>query len=102
MAHKYHAKPVTNDGWRFASTKEGNRYCELKLLAKASVINDLLLQPHFTFTVNGKAVFKYVADFEYIEAGKRIIEDVKGFKTPVYRLKKKLIEAQHGIKITEV
>jgi hypothetical protein len=30
-----------------------------------------------------------------------IVEDVKGFRTPLYKLKKKLIEQQHKIKITE-
>lgn len=36
------------------------------------------------------------------ERGARIVEDVKGFKTPVYRLKKKLVEALYGIQIREV
>jgi len=31
-----------------------------------------------------------------------VVEDVKGVKTPVYRLKKKLVEALHGITIQEI
>jgi hypothetical protein len=32
----------------------------------------------------------------------RVVEDVKGFKTPLYRWKKKHFEAQHGIQIREI
>jgi hypothetical protein len=101
--HKYGAKAVTIDGIRFASTKEGKRYAELKLLAKAGEINSLTLQPEFDFKVNGKKIFTYVADFSYFDRKDReIIEDVKGVRTPVYLLKKKLIESYHDIEITEI
>jgi hypothetical protein len=30
-----------------------------------------------------------------------VVEDVKGLPTPVYKLKKKLVEAQYGIQIRE-
>ncbi len=99
---KYRAKPVVIDGIRFASTKEGARYTELKMLQKTKKIYGLILQPKFPITINGKLCFKYAADFEYMEKGKRIIEDVKGVLTPVYRLKKKCVEAAYGVKITEV
>jgi len=54
--------------------------------------------------VKDRKVGEYRADFRYVEArtGKLIIEDVKGVKTAVYRLKKKLFEALYGIEITEV
>lgn len=42
----------------------------------------------------------YKADFQYIDTdGKTHVIDVKGVLTPVFRLKKKLIEAQHNIEI---
>jgi hypothetical protein len=47
-------------------------------------------------------MFRYYADFEYYENDEYIVEDVKGVKTSVYKLKKKLIEAQYKIRITEV
>lgn len=101
--HKYGAKVVTIDGVRFASTKEGKRYAELKLLARAGEINGLELQPRFPFHLNGELMFTYVADFAYYErGGKRIIEDTKGFRTPIFKLKKKIIETSFGITITEV
>jgi len=95
--HKYNAKKVrTADGKIFDSKKEAERYLELKMLERAGVISNLILQPKFllqeSFKYKGKtqrAIF-YIADFEYIKDGKRIAEDVKGVKTEVYKLKKKL------------
>ena len=94
--HKYNAKPIEFEGFKFASKKEFKRYLELKMLEKAGVISDLILQPKFllqeSFKYKGKtqrAIF-YIADFEYIQDGKRVVEDVKGVKTEVYKLKKKL------------
>lgn len=103
MRHsKYNAQKVTIDGITFASQAEGKRYAELRILEKANVISGLKLQPEFKVVVNGVYICTYRADFSYNESGKSVVEDVKGMKTPVYRLKKKLVEALHGIKITEV
>lgn len=102
---KYGAKPVVIDGVRFASQAEGRRYRELKLLEKAGHIIALRLQPSFVLLAgDGKTrVGRYVADFSYIDVKKGAMwEDVKGVRTPVYKLKKKLVEAQCGITITEV
>ena len=93
--HKYNAKLVEFDGFKFASKKELKRYLELKQLERAGVISNLILQPKFLLQEsfkrkeNHRAIF-YIADFEYIENGKRVVEDVKGVKTDVYQLKKKL------------
>jgi hypothetical protein len=56
--------------------------------------------------MNGKQVAYYKADFRYwdFKEKRTVIEDVKSpatAKNPVYRLKKKLVEAQYGITITE-
>jgi hypothetical protein len=104
--HKYGATAVTIDGIRFASKKEGKRYAELKLLAKAGEINALHVQPEFKVEINGRYVFTYIADFSYWQGdetgGRMHYEDVKGVRTPVYRLKKKIVEAVHSIEITEI
>lgn len=105
--HKYHAVPITVDGIRFASTKEGTRYRELRLLARAGEIWELELQPVFPLQVpvpGGCAqwVGNYVADFSYQTREGRVVEDVKGVKTPLYRWKKKHVEAQYGIRIIEL
>ena len=101
MAHKYRAKPIVIDNVRFASQREGNRYRELMLLFRAGAIRNLEIQPEFEFELKGKPIFRYIADFAYFEGERRVVEDVKGVKTPVYRLKKKLIEAQFNIQIME-
>jgi hypothetical protein len=99
---KYKAKPIVIDNQRFSSQKEGRRYLELKLLFRAREIFDLALQPEFEFKIDGEKVFSYFADFGYTEKdGTEVIEDCKGFRTPVYKLKRKLIEKQYGIRIRE-
>lgn len=111
--HKYGAQPTTVDNIRFASKAEARRYSELKLLEKAGEIRELELQPRFPLLVpargNGGAyerahVGDYVADFRYREGPKGLlkIEDVKGFRTELYRWKKKHVEAQYGVTITEI
>ena len=124
---KYKAVKTTIDGITFDSKKEAKRYTELKLLEKSGHITHLELQPEYQITINGAKICKYKADFRYFtvraENNERsynskgewqtptmtgdkegqIVEDVKGFKTPIYRLKKKLVEASYpGTLIKEV
>jgi hypothetical protein len=100
---KYHNKKTVIDGITFDSKREAARYVELKLLQQAGEIQDLLLQPSFDLRVDGgKVIGRYFADFKYRAGNRVIIEDVKGVKTDVYRLKKKIVEAVHHIQITEV
>lgn len=101
---KYHARRTEVDNIWFDSQKEANRYSDLKLLVRAGTIHDLELQPEFPIVVNGQKICVYRADFAYKGLdGKRTIEDVKSgpTKTPVYRLKKRLVEAIYGIRILE-
>lgn len=107
---KYCSRKVIIDGIKFDSKKEGNRYLELKLLLKAKKIRDLELQKKFElqpkYKINNKTIraISYIADFVYWDISKNemIIEDTKGFKTEVYKLKKKLFEYKYGIEIKEV
>ena len=97
----YHSKKTEVDGIVFDSKAEARRYQELSLMAKAGAVKKLRLQPEYelipTFKKNGRVFRKtvYRADFEYIEDGKIIVEDVKGFKTEVYKLKKKMFEYKY-------
>ena len=45
--NKYGAHKTTIDGHTFDSAREAERYCELKVMAKAGVIKHLELQPSF-------------------------------------------------------
>ena len=103
--HKYNVSPKvdrTVDGITFASKKEAKRYKQLKVLEDEGKIRSLEIQPKFKITVKRKHICYYYADFKYKRGRRTIIEDVKGFKTDVYKLKKKLVEALYNIRITEI
>lgn len=101
---KYRNQPVDLDGHRFASKAEARRYSELVLLERIGDIADLELQPRYPLVVEGQKIATYVADFRYQRDGRTIVEDVKSpaSRTPVYRLKAKLLRALHGIEIAEI
>lgn len=101
---KYKNRKTIVDNITFASQKEADWYQDLKLRQHAKQISGLKLQPKFQMRVwpNGEVIGFYKADFEFIENGQLIVMDVKGFKTAIYKLKKKHVEAQFGITITEV
>lgn len=98
---KYNNTKVIVDDYVFDSKQESKRYKELKLLLKAGEISNLELQPRFllqeAFTKNGTRYRKleYVADFKYIEKGKTIVEDVKGYQTDVFKIKHKIFEKMY-------
>lgn len=118
MTHKYHAIPQTiklRDGFthKFASTKEANRYKELTILERAGYISDLQIQVAYELIPSqtdgaGKKErsVKYIADFVYTQNGKKIVEDVKGYKQgaayALYSIKRKLMLEKYGITIKEV
>lgn len=92
---KYNAKKVEIDGHKFDSKREGARYLELKLLEKAGKISDLKLHPKFPIILNEVKICNYIADFQYTERGLNIVEDIKGWPTPVFRLKAKLFTVSY-------
>lgn len=101
--NKYNAEPTWIEGQRFASKAEAHRYAELLVLEEQGVISQLELQPRFEilhefrdFTGRRHPATFYVADFQYVEDGRPMVEDVKGMITPVYRLKRKFFLAQYG------
>lgn len=106
---KYHAKKTELDGITFDSKKEANRYAELKLLERSGAIHNLQRQVRYELIpaqkIDGKTVERachYIADFVYEEDGKTVVEDVKGYRTKEYVLKRKLMLQVHGIEVREV
>jgi len=85
IRRKYNNTFVEIDGFKLDSKREGNRYIELKVLNAKGKISNLKIHPVFKFPMG----FSYEGDFQYIENGKTIVEDVKGFETDVFKLKKK-------------
>lgn len=118
---KYGNKKQFINGIRFDSKKEALRYLELKDKEAHCIICDLQLQVKFElipaqyehFEVQGKHKMldrkkctekscSYIADFVYSKDGNLIVEDVKGMRTDVYRIKKKMMLDKHNIVIQEV
>lgn len=98
---KYNNKRTIVDGLKFDSKKEAERYSHLKLLEKAGVISKLKLQQPYKLIINGFHVCTYISDFEYLQDGKKVIEDAKGVRTSVYIIKRKLMKAIYNIEIKE-
>lgn len=103
MFSKYKAVKTIVDGMKFDSKKEAKRYQELKLLEQSNEIKELQLQVPFILIDKSEygRVIKYIADFVYIRDGKKVVEDCKGFRTDVYRLKKRLFEEKYKTEIFE-
>lgn len=104
---KYHA--VKCNG--YDSRKEYYRAQQLKLWLKAGLISDLREQVVFLLVppqINGEGVkekpVRYKADFVYVDnaTGRTVVEDTKGFRTPEYIIKRKLMLQVHGITIKEI
>lgn len=103
---KYKNKKTEYNGVTYDSKREASRRAELDVLLRAGKIRDLQIQVRIPCMINNIKVFTYVADFVYfdVEKNTNIIEDVKSSftsKMAVYRLKKKILEAQ-GYFINEV
>lgn len=108
-ASKFHATRTVVDGITFDSKREAKRYQELKLMERAGIIRDLKRQVRYelipAFDCNGKHYrpATYIADFVYtdVNTGGEVVEDCKGYRTDVYRLKAKLFAHKFGVAILE-
>ena len=91
------------DGQVFDSVKEYHRWGCLRLMERAGKISDLKRQVRFELIPkqDGERAITYVADFTYMEDGKLVVEDCKGFRTDAYKMKRKLMLWVHGIRIKE-
>ena len=98
---KYRNEPTVVDGIRFDSKREAARWGELRMLERGGAISDLKRQVTFPLEVNGVKLGSYRADFTYREHGELVVEDSKGFRTPEYRQKARLMRACHGVTIRE-
>ena len=86
----------------FDSKSEYARYKELNLLVSAGIITDLKIHNKFILldkytNANGQKIqaMTYTADFTYMKDEKMIVEDVKGFITNDFKLKKKIFEFRY-------
>jgi hypothetical protein len=110
---KFNAAATVIDGERFDSAGEARRWSELQLLVRAGHVRNLRRQVSYPLTTGrvdmagrvsgGDVIGHYVADFVYTrgQAEPLVVEDYKGYRTPLYVWKRKHFEAQYGIRITE-
>jgi hypothetical protein len=110
---KYKSGKCQHDGISFDSKKEMLRYCQLKDEVK---LGDILCHPRFQLIpavkiydfeknkIKTEYPVHYSADFLYFDDLHKsfCIEDVKGFKTKDYQIKKKLFLSQRYIEDFEV
>lgn len=126
---KYHSQKAIVNGIAFDSLKEARRYSVLNLLQRQGEITDLQMQVPFELIppqyeestevyTSGKNKGKqkppkliergvsYVADFVYVQDGKRIVEDCKGYKKgqayALFVIKRKLMLQKYGIRVKEI
>lgn len=101
---KYRAVRVRAYGRLWASQAECRRYGELLTLGNLGLIRNLEIQPRYRLESAGLHVAIYVADFAYDTTmgwpewtlpSQRVVEDVKGVRTPLYQLKRKLFQSQY-------
>lgn len=91
------------NGQTFDSKWEAERFEQLRLMEAAGEIVELRAQVPFPLMVGDTLIGAYVADAVYLTAdGRKVVEDAKGCKTPLYRWKAKHFRIQYGFPITEV
>lgn len=101
---KYNNKKIHAADGIFDSQKEYRRWCDLKILEKAGQIQALDRQVRYELIpkMGKNRPTTFIADFVYREKGKVVVEDAKGFRTEVYRIKKKLMAWVHKIDVREI
>jgi hypothetical protein len=97
--NKYNAEKTIINDEVIDSKLEAGHYADLRLLERAGKITNLRRQVCFEFRVKDILMFRYFADFSFIDRGIKRYIDSKGLDTPISKLKRKIIEAEYGIKI---
>lgn len=93
--NKYNNKKIFIGGKRYDSEKEFLRHRELIVLERAGAISQLRFHDKQDLLILiEKPLLKYEPDFCYIENGKLIIEDLKGYQTKEFKVKKKIIASK--------
>ena len=99
---KYHNHKVEINGQKFDSKKESKDWLKLKSMEDSGLIKDLRcqvpfeLQPKYA-TRDGRKIraITYVADFVYERDGVIYVQDSKGARTDVYKIKRKMFEYKY-------
>ncbi len=105
--HKYNARSVVIDGIRFPSKREGDRWLALKLRVVLGEITELERQVSYQLAPSVKILgekrarpaLRFTADFRYVEGGKTVVEDSKGFADTAFRMRQHLMKSVHGVDV---
>ena len=99
---KYNSERVQLDGYTFDSKAEARRYGALRLLVASGHIRDLRVHPRYVLQkawidAAGKkqSAITWTGDFQYLEDGRLVIEDVKGVRTAVFNLKLRMFKFKY-------
>lgn len=98
---KYRNEKVELHGMKFDSKREARRWLYLVGELRAGRVQFLRRQVIYRIRVKGIRVCNFVADFVYVQDGRLVVEDCKGFRTAVYKLKRRLMGAVFGIEVRE-
>lgn len=107
-ANKYRNERVEYDGLKFDSKREAARWGELRMLEKLGQISmlrrqvayELVPAVKFAGARARKPAIRLIADFEYVERGVKVVEDVKSpvtAKLPAFQMKRHMMLHTHGI-----
>lgn len=108
--NKYGNEKIIEGNQIFDSKREYARWKELQLMQRAGEISSLERQVKYELIPTqkdeqGNVIERganYIADFQYVEKGAKVVEDAKGVRTKEYIIKRKLMLWVHGIRIREV
>ena len=104
---KYRNKKTTVDGLLFDSLREAARWQELQLLERAGHIRGLQRQVSYELAPSVKfegakraqPPLRLIVDFAYTEKDRRVLEDTKGFVTPVFTAKRHILKHLTGLDV---
>lgn len=107
---KYGNKKTKVGDLTFDSLREAKRWSQLCMLERTGRIAELRRQVTYVLAPSvkfagaraAKPAIRFIADFEYIEDGARVVEDVKSpvtAKLAAFQLKRHLMKHMHGIDV---
>lgn len=100
---KYGNNKTEYNGNLYDSQKEATRAQQLDIMLQGNAIKGWERQVPLKIEYNGVKICTYKVDFVVTHLdGTTDYEDVKGYVTDIYKLKKKLVKAFYGIDIIEI
>lgn len=107
--NKFGVSPKEQRTWngKVYDSKGEMKYRHFLEVLKKSADPDMLVleieeQVKYPITINNQLICSYILDFKVTYSDRIEYVDFKGVKTPIYKLKKKMMKALYNIDIKEV